>query len=401
MTLQLIQNQSQSQEFARAWMAPDGSCTLVGSCCSSALTLRGRAGVTSSVMRLWALGQHAPLDKHNGSMAYNVRTWRDACWFPAMERANAASCAFATCAQRVPIQLWDAYYGTRRASYVPLNAASEELAETYAIAMTTSKLVAAVSASTNGKTAALVMFDLAVPEKVSVKLDVHSSLKGAPASVDIASKASLSPFVALGLRNGDVGLFDMAHSSQKPLKVLRNVHSDGVAQVHFVNMCAGDTATTDLLVTVGRKTDNTIRVWDLRNLSQSLMQWTRPSSGTAQPSLVDSTEEALLYGDAHGFLFTRSFRSLTDELLWATAITKSARDEDHITDTPWHKTPFGPVSSVSVALRPAADGAVLCVTAGERRRSTSCAGDESDGDRDTSESNSEEGTTILQVLKAW
>ena len=45
----------------------------------------------------------------------------DYAWYPFMDSREPATCCFASSCRESPIQLWDAYTGTSRASYVPFN----------------------------------------------------------------------------------------------------------------------------------------------------------------------------------------------------------------------------------------------------------------------------------------
>ena len=52
----------------------------------------------------------------------------DSCWYPAMHSSDAATCGFLTSCRDHPIQLWDAFTGACRCSYVGMDAADEPIA---------------------------------------------------------------------------------------------------------------------------------------------------------------------------------------------------------------------------------------------------------------------------------
>lgn len=101
--------------------APDGTCIVTN---NSDNALR----IYNLPSFLYEASHELPSEPHDIPQAVLIKEGGlilDYCWYPQMSSMDAATCCLLSCSTKCPVHLWDAFDGSLRASYNPINRVDE------------------------------------------------------------------------------------------------------------------------------------------------------------------------------------------------------------------------------------------------------------------------------------
>ncbi|KAF6768042.1 Telomerase Cajal body protein 1 [Paragonimus kellicotti] len=239
--------------------SPDGSCILTNSR-DNVLRLFNLPTVllmTSSESDGAEIEEmHAVLSMRENELVY------DYAWYPKMHSSDPATCCFASTLRRNPIRLWDAFTGTVRATYRPINHMGE-LISAYSITFSSDGLRLYA-----GFNRFIHVFDVSRPGSDSTRRPKlgKKSFQGGIISCIATPREPAHQIYATGSYNGTVAVFS------EPWNLIGRVYGSpaGVTQVQFSPRFAKETGAPWYLAAGGRM-DSRIHVWDARRLSDPLM----------------------------------------------------------------------------------------------------------------------------------
>eukprot|EP00833_Pecoramyces_ruminatium_P004063 jgi/Orpsp1_1/1178095/evm.model.c7180000064015.1 len=210
----------------------------------------------------------------------------DYTWYPYMKSSDPSTAVFISASRDLPIHMWDAYYGTIRASYCTYDI-YDQIVAPHSINFNSdgSKIYA-------GLNNLIQIFDISRPgEPINKKLTTPTrkskhGQKGIIACMDF--NPDYSGLLAAGSLSKSIGIYDTNNSNelifqQKKLK-------GGVIQVQF-------SPDGNYLYSVSRQTDGII-CWDIRNTGKKLCEYIRPGITNQRISFdISKDGKYLISGD--------------------------------------------------------------------------------------------------------
>ncbi|KAG5447009.1 Telomerase Cajal body protein 1 [Clonorchis sinensis] len=239
--------------------SPDGSCILTNS--------------RDNILRIFnlpnvLLAQETPSADAKLEEMNAVLTMResdlvyDCTWYPGMSSADPSTCCLASTARRNPIRLWDAFTGTVRAMYRPINHMGDAISA-YSVAFSADgqRLYA-------GFNRFMHVFDVSRPGRDSIRRPKlgQKPLQGGIISCIAVPRTPERQLYATGSYNGTVAMF------AEPGHLIGRASGSrtGVTQVLLGNRFAKESGAPWYLA-AGCRMDSRIFLWDARRLSNPLL----------------------------------------------------------------------------------------------------------------------------------
>ncbi|XP_064403801.1 telomerase Cajal body protein 1-like isoform X3 [Halichondria panicea] len=174
----------------------------------------------------------------------------DYCWYPSMSSWEPTTCCFATSCKDQPIHMWDAFYGSKRASYVPYNHLDEVISPcSLAFSLDGERLYAGFNKS-------IKVFHTSRPGRTCTSRSTYDKKKGGqPGLISCIAMHPTQPGTfALGSYSCSVALY--TDSTKSPIFTFTDLGS-GVTHMQFTK--------DGHKLLVGYRKSNFISCWDLRN----------------------------------------------------------------------------------------------------------------------------------------
>lgn len=270
---------SKRQRFLKGCLwSPDGTCILTAVNCDGMHVVELPADLYANE----SISSDRPLDVLQSAVHIKeAGIVYDYCWYPFMNSADPASCAWLASRQHEPIQMWDAYKGTLRCSYRGYNVVDEvESALSLTFSCDGSDIIAGYKNS-------LKIFRTDVPGRDYVNVSTKS-----PASALAINRNDDT--IAVGSWTGTISLHDSRHPKIECVEQL-NGHRAGVTYLRFI-------AQRNLLVSGARK-DSDLLIWDMRNTTAPVHKLSRTVQTNQRIYFDVSEDETLLVsGDTTGII---------------------------------------------------------------------------------------------------
>jgi WD40 repeat protein len=268
--------------FKSAKWSPDGTCILSSSN-DNILRLFELPDITKSKER--GLKIDPVLKVCDGESVY------DYCWYPYMRSSDPSSSVFISASRDLPIHMWDAYYGTIRASYCTYDKYDQIVApHSINFNLDGSKIYA-------GLNNLIQIFDISRPGgPIDKKLTTPTrkskhGQKGIIACMDF--NPDYSGLLAAGSLSKSIGIYDTNNSNE--LIFQKKKLKGGVIQVQF-------SSDGNYLYSVSRQTDGIV-CWDIRNTGKMLCDYIRPGKTNQRISFdISKDGKYLISGDKEGYL---------------------------------------------------------------------------------------------------
>ncbi|KAM4678327.1 telomerase Cajal body protein 1 [Discoglossus pictus] len=242
----------QSENFLKGckW-APDGSCILTNS--------------DDNILRIYNLPPELYTDNWDiqEEMAPVLRmaegdTIYDYCWYPLMNSSDPTTCFVASSSRDNPIHVWDAFYGTLKASYRPYNHL-DELTAAHSLSFSPDG-----SQLFSGFDKMVRVFDTSRPGRDCECRPTFQKKQGQTGIISCIAFSPSQDIYACGSYSKSLGLYSLHEGVT--LAVLQG-HHGGVTHVAF-------SADGRCVFTGGRK-DPEILCWDIRRPGMVLCSMTR------------------------------------------------------------------------------------------------------------------------------
>ncbi|KAI8929180.1 WD40-repeat-containing domain protein [Entophlyctis helioformis] len=204
-----------------------------------------------------------PVDLAESLKIHLAEPTYDLAWYPFMNSADPATCCFVSSSRDHPVQLWDAYTGQLRGSYITKDHV-DQVAAPMAVAFSPDG--SEVFCGFEGK---IQIFSTSRPGTDCVSLSLTPSRKSRDGLKGLISDIAFGPdsaaannIFAVASYSGSVGLYDSV--SHSPIHVFcpSRLTRHGVTQVQLV-----PTTATTLLLTASRQSIG-IECWDLRMMGR-------------------------------------------------------------------------------------------------------------------------------------
>ncbi|ORX60912.1 WD40 repeat-like protein [Piromyces finnis] len=268
--------------FKGAKWSPDGTCILTS---SNDNNLRIFELPDISNNKIEEINIKPALKVCDGESVY------DYCWYPYMNSSDPSTSVFISASRDLPIHMWDAYYGTIRASYCTYDIYDQIVApHSINFNLDGSKIFA-------GLNNLIQIFDISRPGQPINKKMTTPTRKSKHGQKGIISCMDFNPdysgLLAAGSLSKSIGIYDTNNSNelvyqQKKLK-------GGVIQVQF-------SPDGNYLYSVSRQTDGII-CWDIRNTGKQLCEYVRPGKTNQRISFdISKDGKYLISGDKDGYI---------------------------------------------------------------------------------------------------
>jgi len=208
-----------------------------------------------------------------------------------MKSSDPSTSVFISASRDLPIHMWDAYYGTLRASYCTYDIYDQIVApHSINFNLDGSKIYA-------GLNNLIQIFDISRPGEPIEKKMTTPTRRSKHGQKGIIACMNFNPdysgLLAAGSLSKSIGIYDTNNSNelvfqQKKLK-------GGVIQVQF-------SPDGNYLYSVSRQTDGII-CWDIRNTGKKLCEYTRPGKTNQRISFdISQDGKYLISGDKEGYI---------------------------------------------------------------------------------------------------
>ncbi|KAI8851289.1 WD40-repeat-containing domain protein [Chytridium lagenaria] len=281
----------ESFHFKNVLWSPDGTCLLSGS--------------NDDIIRIYEVKIPQNEDKDPAPMVESVSSKvgssiYDYCWYPLMHSLDPPSCCFITSSRDHPLQLWDAYNGTLRASYGSYSS-GDYIKAPYSVTFSPDG-----SQVIGGLESRIVLFDISRPGYEYTEIFTVKSKRTKGGQKGIVSALRYSPdnngLIAAGNFRNQIGLYDTRTSEM----ISKCRAPNAVTQLEFYDSLT--------LYAASRKSD-TISCFDLRNTKVPFMELERPGDTNQRVyfSLIQ-TLSLLATGDTEGNLRVFDLQNPKDTL---------------------------------------------------------------------------------------
>ncbi|KAH6561703.1 hypothetical protein BASA61_009954 [Batrachochytrium salamandrivorans] len=305
-------------------------------------------------------------------------------WYPFMSSSDPATCCFISCSRDHPVQLWDAYSGQLRGTYMTKDHVDQVSAPiSLAFNLDGSKIFC-------GLEGRLQIFDTGRPGTDSEVVALTPCRRSSDGQKGLVSSIAFSPdqsgLLGVGTYSGQVGLYDS--TTHGCVQLLEPSWRHGVTQVQF------STTTATTLLFAASRLASAIECWDLRMLGRAPLGRFSLCGATQQRLAFDVTSAGskmyLVSGDRVGDVRVYDVMTALD-----VAAAEVGEDSDAVLvmDTPWCQVSGASCAAVSsTQFHPYAPFVAMCC--GERRLASAVEESDSEVDNDDDDDHHLASSTI-------